>query len=48
MTIPITSKAALNAGYVTTKDDGSYIGMANSAILCTHPIDFNDYYVQDM
>lgn len=46
--LPFTTEAALNAGYVLTGDEGSYMAMANSAILCTHPEDWNAYYVNEM
>ena len=45
LSLPFTSEAHLNAGYTNEKDEGSYIGLAKSAILCTHPLDFNDYYI---
>ena len=48
MTVPFTTEAGLNAGYAKIQDEGSFIGMANSAILCTHPVNYNAYYNSSM
>ena len=48
MTVPFTTEAAVNAGYAKIQDEGSFIGMANSAILCTHPVNYNAYYNESM
>ena len=46
MTVPFTSEAALNANYTKLSEPGSFIGMADSAVLCAHPIKYFDFYTQ--
>ena len=46
--LPFTSKELLNAGYISPQDEGAYIGMLDSAILCTQPKDYNEYYNETM
>ena len=48
MTVPFTSKAGINAGFANTQYDGSYIGMADSAVLCSHPTEKFDFFTQNM
>ena len=47
MTVPFTSEAALNASYTKLSEPGSFIGMANSAVLCSHPIKYFDFYTKN-
>ena len=44
MTVPFTSEAALNASYTKLSEPGSFIGMADSAVLCSRPIKYFDFY----
>jgi hypothetical protein len=46
--LPFTSEPHLNSGYTNPQDEGSYIAFQDSAMMCTHPKDFNDYYVESM
>ena len=48
MTVPFTSEAALGVSYTKLSEPGSFIGMADSAVFCSHPIKYFDFYTSIM
>ena len=48
MSVPFTSEAGLNAGFTNTQYAGSYIGMADSAVLCSHPNERFDFFNESL
>ena len=44
---PLRPKEAVNPGYVNAVDQGSYAGLADSAVMCKHPDSFSQYFLEN-
>ena len=44
---PFRPKEAVNPGYVNAVDQGSYAGLADSALMCKHPDSFSQYFLDN-